>query len=105
MFVRVWRFEVRREHEGDFVSANGPDGEWARLFSRAEGYLGTTLEPVAGAPRCYRTTDHWRSAADFAAFLERFGEAYRALDARYEPWTARETMEFEGLSPAAPGES
>ena len=75
-----------------------------RLFSQAEGYLGSTLEPVAGMPFTYRTTDRWRSHADFASFLERFGDAYRALDARYESLSRSETMEFEGLSPDEVGE-
>lgn len=101
-FLRVWRFDVVPEHEREFLAANGPDGEWARLFSRAEGYLGTILEPVIGVPHAYRTTDRWRSAEDFARFLARFGDAYRALDERYEPWTTVETMEFEGLSPDEP---
>ena len=103
-FARVWRFDVVPEHESEFVAANAPDGVWARLFSQAEGYLGSTLEPVAGMPFTYRTTDRWRSHADFASFLERFGDAYRALDARYESLSRSETMEFEGLSPDEVGE-
>jgi heme-degrading monooxygenase HmoA len=102
MFVRVWRFTVKPGHEEEFVRMNGPEGDWAHLFSRAEGYLGTTLEPVVGAPGTYRTRDSWRSPEHFAAFLAAFGDAYRALDAAAEASTAEETLEFEGLAPDPP---
>ena len=45
------------------------------------------------------------TSGDDVATVARFGDAYRALDERYEPWTTRETMEFEGLSPSEPGGS
>ena len=103
VFVRVWRFVVKPEHTEAFVRFNGPDGDWGRLFARAEGYLGTTLEADPTAPRVFRTRDRWRSQADFAAFLERFAADYRTLDEASSGWTLEETLEFEGLVSAAPG--
>jgi hypothetical protein len=97
VFVRVWRFVVRPEHVEAFVRLNGEDGDWARLFAQADGYLGTALEADAVASNTFRTTDRWRSQTDFAAFLERFGAEYRALDEATSGWTDSETLVFEGL--------
>ena len=97
MFVRVWRFVVRPEHVAAFVRFNGADGDWARLFARAEGYLGTTLERDPVESNAYRTRDRWRAQADFEAFLERFGEEYKALDAASVGFMDSEVIEFEGL--------
>ncbi len=99
-FVRIWRFTVKPEHDAEFREMNGPDGAWARLFARAEGYLGSTLEPDTSRAHSYRTQDVWRSAGDFRAFLAAHADEYRSLDERAADWTLEETLEFEGLSVA-----
>jgi hypothetical protein len=43
MYALVWEFRVSGEHDVAFRQAYGPDGEWARLFRRGAGYLGTDL--------------------------------------------------------------
>jgi len=88
---------VRPEHVEAFVRFNGADGDWARLFARAEGYLGTTLEADPVTASTWRTRDHWRAQQDFETFLERFGAEYRALDEASSGWTDEEVLEFEGL--------
>ena len=34
-YIVVWEFQVKAECEAEFVTAYGPDGEWARLFRRS----------------------------------------------------------------------
>lgn len=91
MHVLVWQFLVDEPRRPAFEAAYGPAGPWAELFGRTEGFLGLELLADPQRPRRYLTLDHWRSAADAAAFQERFGEAYRALDAELEGLPREET--------------
>ena len=53
MYVILWRFRPVVGQESEFERAYGPSGEWARLFRRDEGYLGTELllsGSLRGAP-------------------------------------------------------
>lgn len=92
-----WEFRPRPERLDEFLAIYASDGEWAALFRRATGFLGTTLAAVGDRPGWYRTTDSWRNAADHAAFLAAFGAEYRALDERCE----RLTLEERKVSAAA----
>ena len=88
MFLRIWRYRVAEDAREAFERAYGRDGDWARLFGRADGYLGTELLRAAGST--YATIDRWREQADWEAFLARHGEDYRALDRRLESLTLEE---------------
>jgi heme-degrading monooxygenase HmoA len=90
MHVIVWRFRANPERRADFVAAYGPDGDWARLFRRGEGYIGTELLADRADPNTFLCIDRWRSEADFAAFKQLHGDAYRALDQRCEALTVEE---------------
>src|SRR3954453_4667863 len=48
VYIRVWEYRIDAEHVEAFLAAYGSDGEWARLFQRGPGYVGTEL---------YRSTD------------------------------------------------
>ena len=89
-YVYIWEFEVDPEHAGAFERAYGPNGDWARLFARADGYRGTTLLKRCDDPGRYVTIDRWRSFEDNQAFHRRFGEAFARLDAACEQLTRRE---------------
>ena len=43
MYVIVWEFVVRPEKVDAFVAADKSDGAWAKLFAKADGYIGTEL--------------------------------------------------------------
>ena len=88
MIAILWRYTVRPEHRASFERSYGPDCDWARLFRRAEGYLGTEL--LARADGAYLTIDRWRSSADFEAFKAEHGAAYEQLDAETASWTKEE---------------
>jgi quinol monooxygenase YgiN len=89
-YVYLWAFEVVDGQREAFVAHYGPDGSWARLFARADGYLGTQLLVDPTQPSRFVTIDQWCSAAHFAAFKARFGAEYAALDAACEPLAASE---------------
>ncbi|HJS40065.1 MAG TPA: antibiotic biosynthesis monooxygenase [Sphingomicrobium sp.] len=80
--VRLWRFEVSPETETQFVAAYGRDGDWARLFAAAPGFIRTEL--WRDGDGIYLTADHWESVEDFERFQAGQGNAYRKLDAELE---------------------
>ncbi|HYC71700.1 MAG TPA: antibiotic biosynthesis monooxygenase [Opitutaceae bacterium] len=96
-YIRIWRYQVAPGREQDFRAAYGPAGDWARLFRRADGYLGTELIQAAPDSRLYLTIDRWRAAADWDRFLAAHREPYQALDRRLAPLCAQdvEVASFE----------
>lgn len=90
MFVVLWEFIVRREARDAFVAAYGAEGDWARLFRRCPGYLGTELLRDHDADIRYMTVDRWTSPESFAEGLASLGDDYRALDRRCETLTTAE---------------
>ena len=92
MILIVWRYEVDPAHEGAFRAFYRPDGDWARLFARGEGFLG--LELGCEGEGSYVTIGRWRSAADFDTCLGRFRGEYEAMDQCTTGWTRGE--EFVG---------
>jgi heme-degrading monooxygenase HmoA len=88
MFVRVWLYSVEEQNRAGFELAYGSDGDWARLFALGANYLG--IELLRGEPGRYATIDRWRDESDWRLFMDRYGEAYRALDRQCEGLTADE---------------
>jgi len=89
MFIAVWRFRVRSGQEHAFESGYKGDGDWAQLFRRAPGYIGTELLRAANE-REYLTIDRWESAAAFEAFKQNFGAEYAQLDEKCGAMTEHE---------------
>lgn len=90
MYRIDWEFRPDPARLAEFLHVYAPHGDWVQLFRRAEGFIGSELSPVAGRTGWYRTTDRWATEAHHAAFLERHGAEYRALDARCERLTLEE---------------
>ena len=86
----VWEYEVGPEHAAAFEALYGADGDWARLFRRAEGYVETRLYRDTARPMLYLTIDRWLSRAAYEAFARAAGPAYAALDRRGDALTVRE---------------
>lgn len=98
-FQVVWEFRVRPGREEEFERRYGRDGDWAALFRRGEGYVGTTLLRDLATPGRYVVTDTWRDPAAYRAFKEGYAEAYAALDLECTALTEAERClgEFEPL--------
>ena len=94
MYALMWEFRVSREGEAAFRRAYGPDGDWARLFRRSAGYLGSELlkGESDGDERRYLTIDRWTSREDFEGFHGVRHDEYRALDEACETLTLEETF-------------
>ena len=78
-YVIIWTYDVAPEHAEAFCAAYGPDGDWAKLFSQADGFVGVDL--YSDGQR-YLTVDRWDSREAFERFQTRFGRDYSALDAK-----------------------
>jgi heme-degrading monooxygenase HmoA len=87
----IWEFLVEPDQVNEFQRHYGPQGSWAELFARGEGYLQTLLLQDATDPRRFVTIDRWASAADYRAFRSRFAQQYSELDIRCERLTVHET--------------
>lgn len=90
-FVTVWEFRVAPERQAEFESHYGAEGSWARLFRRADGYLGSELLRDRADPHRYVTIDRWSDAEAWRAFRSRFAAEYERLDREFESLTTRET--------------
>src|SRR5262245_29201259 len=88
--LRLWRFEVPAETEERFVVAYRSDGDWAKLFAAAPGFIRTDL--WRDGDGIYMTADHWESVTAFEAFQASLGEEYRRLDAELEGVAGIETF-------------
>ncbi len=90
MYVILWEYVVRPGKAKAFAQAYGPDGAWAELFGRADGFLGVELLQQEDEPDRYLTIDRWRSRADFEAFKARFEADYHRLDEAFAELTVEE---------------
>ena len=97
MYTIVWAFRVRQDQTVEFERIYSPEGDWARLFARAPGFLGTALSLEAGTGR-FITVDCWSSREAHATFLADFATEYARLDASCAELTTEETRLSESDS-------
>ena len=90
MYFILWEYVVKAGAEAEFEQVYGPEGDWARLFARSEGYIATVLLRELGENRRYTTIDVWTSQEAYKIFRQRWEKEYQAMDARCEALTERE---------------
>ena len=88
--IRLWRFEVPPGTEARFLTAYKSDGDWAKLFATAAGFIRTDL--WRDGDGIYVTADHWESVEAFERFQAGQGDEYRRLDAELEGIAGIETF-------------
>ncbi len=100
MYAILWRFRPRPERAVEFEAVYGPRGDWATLFAKAEGYLGTDLLKPLDDSGAYLTIDRWESDQAYWRFRQRFHTLYSELDMRCEGLTMEEAYlgQFESVS-------
>lgn len=96
MYIRVWAYEVGADHIDAFLAAYGVDGDWAQLFRRGRGYVGTELYRSTDDGAHFVTVDRWTDQVAWRAFLAEWGEAYERLDTRLTRLTAAQRVLLEG---------
>ena len=86
-FAYIWEYHVEPEQEEAFLRLYGPDGEWAQLFRRSDGFIETQLLRDAEDPNRYVTVDYWVSGEVRGEFQEEFREPFESLDSQGEELT------------------
>lgn len=90
MYVIFWKFKPRAGYETEFENAYGPHGVWTDLFSRVNGYLGSSLLKEVEGEETYIAVDRWDSKETFNSFMERYGADYDTIDRHFEDITEYE---------------
>src|SRR5262249_13736250 len=88
----VWEFYVRLEKRRALEKAYGPNGDWAKLFRQAEGYIRTELIRDPEICGRYVTLDFWTSRVSYLRFKRQNLAAYKVLDKRCKLLTQSETL-------------
>src|SRR3954454_21281660 len=96
VYIRVWEYKVDAEHMDAFLAAYGSDGEWARLFQRGRGYVGTELYQGTDDQSRFLTVDRWADEHAWRAFLEQARETYDRLDEQMAHLTVLQHELLEG---------
>ena len=96
VYIRVWEYEVAADHVDAFIAAYGAAGDWAQLFQRSRGHVGTELYRGTDREAHFVTVDRWTDRAAWRAFLEEWGESYDALDTTMSRLTASQRSLLEG---------
>ena len=91
MYIIVWEYKVKPECATEFEIAYGGGGEWVRLFTGAQGYLGTHLLCDAANPMRYLTLDLWSSETDYKTFRDSKQEEYTRIDQHCDQLIEKET--------------
>jgi len=86
----IWEYEVQEDRVAEFEKIYAPDGDWAELFKKGAGFLGTELIRSTGHPKRYVTIDRWASSRDYESFRSQWKEEYARLDAQCEGLTQYE---------------
>jgi heme-degrading monooxygenase HmoA len=89
-YVIAWEFQVKQDGEEKFRAAYGPEGEWAGLFGKAEGFLHTQLARSEFDAHKFITVDVWQSRAAYDAFRKKYALEYDALDTILQELTLHE---------------
>ena len=89
MLAAVFAYEVEPAQAEAFEAVYGSDGEWARFFRGAAGYLGTELWR---RDEHYLVIDRWESEAAYDAFLAAHADEYGRRNAAGTALYRRETV-------------
>ena len=99
-YLTIWQFHVRAGCETQFEASYGPLGDWAQLFTKAQGFIKTELDRDLNNSRRYFTLDYWTSKEVYESFRQQFQEDYLKIDQRCEGLTENETLigEFQTVA-------
>lgn len=88
--VLLWKFRIRADMQEAFEQNYGPNGVWAKLFRKGEGFVRTELIRDWSQPRRYVTIDQWISAEKYESFRRKYCLEYDALDLECAAFTESE---------------
>ena len=86
----AWEFKIKPGAEAEFLARYGPDGAWAKLFRKSDGYIRTELLRDVAQERRFVTLDYWKSAEEYSKFRQEYLAEYDRLDKELERLTEDE---------------
>jgi quinol monooxygenase YgiN len=92
MYVIIWEYQVKKDCAATFQEIYAENGQWAQLFRKSEGYVGTQLLQDSSKLHRYMTIDQWASRGAYETFLSNWKEGYDRLDAQCEGLTEQEIL-------------
>lgn len=98
MFIIIWKFKPINNFINEFETAYGPNGAWSELFSRVNGFLGTSLLKELESDNIYLAVDRWDSKETFLSFKQRYFNEYNSLDEHFKSITEFEMKVGEFLT-------
>ena len=87
----IWRFRAKPDKVEEFRRVYAGDGDWARLFARSTGYLGTELLADMTDQLVFVVIDRWETRGAYERFKTDYGAEYMALDKACCELTEEET--------------
>lgn len=90
IFVYIWEYQVKEEFRSEFEKIYGPDGDWVRLFKKANGYVSTDFYQDISDTNRFITVDSWDTKKDRDNFREKFFKEFELLDEHCESFTEEE---------------
>jgi heme-degrading monooxygenase HmoA len=91
MITIVWEYQVKANHLAEFERIYAPDGDWAELFRKSKGFVGTRLFQASDDQQLFITMDQWESITDFNTFLSQRKQEYEKLDKQCDSLIEHET--------------
>ena len=92
MHIIIWKYQVKAESVAEFEKRYNPNGTWANLFKKNNGYLGTEFLHDEEKPDFYVTIDRWVSREAYEEFKRDWDMEYKTLDAECEGLTIAESL-------------
>ena len=91
MYTIVWAYRVPPGKQDAFEKIYSSNGEWAELFKKVPGYLGTKLIRSDILFENYATIDMWETKEAYEAFLIQSKAEYKKLDEQCQALTEFES--------------
>jgi len=92
VYIVIWEYHVKPENQTEFETIYASNGEWAQLFKKGKGYLGTEFFHSEEHASVFMTIDRWATREDYETFLTQYQSDYKALDNRCEDLTEGESL-------------
>lgn len=91
MYIYIWEYDISEENLDAFEETYGKDGDWVKLFSGKDGYVGTEFYKDPEKEGRYITIDKWESKEKLMKFREEYKDEFDGIDKRCMALTKSET--------------
>ncbi len=90
VFAYIWEYIVKEDYLLEFKKIYGLEGDWVKLFRKADGYIKTDLHQDALNTSRFLTIDYWETKESRDNFREQYLKEFELLDQHCENFTEQE---------------